>query len=99
QLNNEPKVDSNEVTVTPPTPETPVIEKDVEGEQHKEVEINKDFKYNVKSKIANDVKGYKSLTISDTLDKRLEVVSVKVLVDGKPSNFKADIKDQTVKLV
>ncbi|MGF2716899.1 isopeptide-forming domain-containing fimbrial protein, partial [Bacillus cereus] len=37
--------------------------------------------------------------ISDTLDKRLEVVSVKVLVDGKPSNFKADIKDQTVKLV
>ncbi|MGF2716802.1 isopeptide-forming domain-containing fimbrial protein, partial [Bacillus cereus] len=96
QLNDEPKVDSNEVTVIPPTPETPVIAKDVEGKEHLEVELNKEYKYNVKSQIAKDVKGYKTLTISDTLDSRLDVVSAKVFVDGKVTNFKADIKDQHI---
>ncbi|MGF2716847.1 isopeptide-forming domain-containing fimbrial protein, partial [Bacillus cereus] len=75
QLNDKPSVNSNKVQVTPPTPIKPVITKDVEGKEHLEVETEKSYNYNVKSKIADDVRGYKTLTISDTLDKRLDIVS------------------------
>ncbi|MGF2716851.1 isopeptide-forming domain-containing fimbrial protein, partial [Bacillus cereus] len=99
QLNDQPKVDSNVVTVVPPTPENPNIHKDVEGQEHIEVEHEKEYKYNVKSVIPKEVKGYKTLTIADTLDKRLDVVKVNVLVDGKASKLVAEIKGQDVKLV
>ncbi|MGF2716829.1 isopeptide-forming domain-containing fimbrial protein, partial [Bacillus cereus] len=99
QLNDEPKVESNEVTVIPPTPVDPNIHKDVEGLDHIVVEEGVNYNYNVKTQVADDVKGYKDLTITDTLDKRLELVGYKVLVDGKASSFKAEVKGNSIKLV
>ncbi|MGF2716840.1 isopeptide-forming domain-containing fimbrial protein, partial [Bacillus cereus] len=99
QLNNDPKIDSNEVTVIPPNPEKPTITKDVEGKEHIEVEREKEYKYNVRTNVAKDVKGYKTLTLTDTLDSRLDIVSVKVLANNTPTNFKAEVKGQEVKLV
>ncbi|MGF2716831.1 isopeptide-forming domain-containing fimbrial protein, partial [Bacillus cereus] len=98
QLNNKPAIDSNVVTVIPPTPDEPNIVKDVNGEKHAIVEHETNFDYNVKSVIPKDTKGYKSLTLKDTLDSRLDIVSTKVLVDGKPSIFKAIVEGQEVKL-
>ncbi|MGF2716569.1 isopeptide-forming domain-containing fimbrial protein, partial [Bacillus cereus] len=99
QVNDNPVIESNEVTVTPPTPEKPSIHKDVEGKDHLATEYEKEYNYNVKTTIPADVKGYKSLTIADTLDKRLDLVGAKVLVDGKESKLVADVKGQDVKLV
>ncbi|MGF2716821.1 isopeptide-forming domain-containing fimbrial protein, partial [Bacillus cereus] len=98
QLNNLESINSNIVTVIPPTPVNPNIVKDVEGKEHLDVERGKDFNYNVKTKIS-EVKGYKTLTIADTLDKRLEVVKATVLVDGKESDLKAVVKGQNVSLI
>ncbi len=99
QLNDNPSEDSNTVKVVPPPPETPEIEKDVEGKEHLDVDRNKEYNYNVKINIPSDVKGYETLVISDTLDNRLDVVGAKVLVDGKVvEGLKPVITEQTVKL-
>lgn len=76
KLNDKPSIDSNVVTVIPPNPITPNIVKDVEGKEHLEIEQGKDYNYNVKTKIADSVAEYKYLTISDTLDKRLDIVKL-----------------------
>ena len=47
-MNNKPSVDSNVVTVVPPTPENPNIKKDVEGLDHIVVEEGDNYNYNVK---------------------------------------------------
>ncbi|MRB24968.1 isopeptide-forming domain-containing fimbrial protein, partial [Bacillus thuringiensis] len=75
---------------------TPNIVKDVEGKEHLEIEQGKDYNYNVKTKIADSVAEYKYLTISDTLDKRLDIVKTTVLVDGVASELEANVKGQTV---
>ncbi|MGF2716854.1 isopeptide-forming domain-containing fimbrial protein, partial [Bacillus cereus] len=97
-LNDKPAIDSNEVTVVPPTPVDPNIVKDVEGKDSLEVEYEKEYKYNVKTKIDKKVLGYKTLVISDTLDSRLDVVDAKVLVNGKESDLEATIDGQKVVL-
>ncbi|MGF2716753.1 isopeptide-forming domain-containing fimbrial protein, partial [Bacillus cereus] len=99
QLNDKPAIDSNTVTVIPPTPVTPNVTKDVEGKEHLDVEFEKEYNYNVKSVIPSNVDGYKTLTIADTLDNRLDIVDVNVLVDGKVSELSAKINGQNVKLV
>ncbi len=98
QLNDDPKIDSNVVTVIPPKPTTPKVEKDVEGEDHLEVAHGKTYNYNVKTNIPKQLNGYKDLTLTDVLDNRLDVVGAKVLVDGKASDFEAKIDGQTVTL-
>src|SRR5699024_744453 len=98
QLNDNPKVDSNVVTVTPPEPETPDITKDVEGKEHLDVDRLTDYNYNVKTNIPKNIGGYKDLTITDTLDNRLTVQGTKVSVDGKDSDFEATVKGQKVTL-
>lgn len=77
ELNDNPSIESNEVTVIPPTPDEPNIVKDVNGEKHAVVEHEENFNYNVKSVIPKDTKGYKTLTLKDTLDNRLDIVSTK----------------------
>ncbi|MGF2716860.1 isopeptide-forming domain-containing fimbrial protein, partial [Bacillus cereus] len=89
QLNNQPVSDSNVVTVIPPTPVQPEINKDVEGKDHIEVEKEKNYNYNVKTVVPTTVEGYKHLTIEDTLDTRLDIVEAKVFVDGKESKLEA----------
>src|SRR5690625_1076491 len=84
------------VTVTPPEP--PVVEKDVEGKDHLEIEKGKEYNYNVTTQIPTDLGGYEYLTLSDTLDNRLEVVKATVLVDDKASDFEAEVIVQGVTL-
>src|SRR5699024_6155604 len=98
QLNDNPEVDSNVVTVVPPVPTTPDVIKDVEGKDHLEVAHEKAYNYNVKTTVPTELGGYEDLTITDVLDKRLDVLGATVLVDGKQSDFNADIKGQTVTL-
>ncbi|MGF2716844.1 isopeptide-forming domain-containing fimbrial protein, partial [Bacillus cereus] len=98
QLNDKPEVDSNVVTVVPPTPIEPNISKDVEGKEELMVEHEKEYKYNVKTKISDNVGGYKSLKIADTLDDRLDIVKTDVLVDGKASSLNAKVDGQNVVL-
>src|SRR5699024_4037535 len=98
KLNDNPEVDSNVVTVVPPVPTTPDVIKDVEGKDHLEVAHEKAYYYNVKTNIPTELGGYEDLTITDVLDKRLDVVDATVLVDGKASDFEAKVDGQTVTL-
>ena len=98
QLNDDPAEESNVVTVIPPKPITPEIVKDVEGKEHLDIEREKNYVYNVKTNIPTELGGYKTMTITDALDRRLEVVNAKVLVDGQDSGLKANIKGQNVVL-
>ncbi|MRB43392.1 isopeptide-forming domain-containing fimbrial protein, partial [Bacillus thuringiensis] len=76
----------------------PTIKKDVKGVEHLRVERERTYNYNVKSNIVDDVRGYKSLTVSDKLDKRLDVVDAKILVDGVESSYKATKSGQNVEV-
>src|SRR5699024_8753812 len=82
QVNDNPGKNSNVVPVIPP-PETPGIEKDIDGEKAEEA-VQKlrgeEYTYNVTSKLPEDVTGFEKVVISDDLDERLEVVEAKVLV-------------------
>src|SRR5699024_3913072 len=69
-----------------------------DGKEHLEIAKEKEYKYNVTTEIPKDLGGYESLTLSDTLDPRLEVVRADVLVDSVASGFVATITDQTVTL-
>src|SRR5699024_2041817 len=98
QVNNNPKKDSNVVPVIPP-PETPRIEKDIDGEKVEEADEKlrgEEYTYNVTSQLPEDVAGIEKVVISDDSDERLEVIRAKVLVDGKDTDLAADIKNQLV---
>src|SRR5699024_9521108 len=98
KLNDNPDVDSNVVTVIPPVPTTPNVIKDVEGKEHLEVAHEKAYNYNVKTTVPTELGGYEDLTLTDVLDKRLDVVDTTVFVDGKASDFEAKVDGQTVML-
>ncbi|PNY20394.1 isopeptide-forming domain-containing fimbrial protein [Streptococcus parauberis] len=76
--------DSNPVTVTPPTPEEPVIEKYINRtEKHLDIDRGKSYMYNVNVSVPNDIATYKQFVISDTLDAALTISGpVEVHVDG-----------------
>ncbi|MEI4801692.1 isopeptide-forming domain-containing fimbrial protein [Bacillus sp. FJAT-51639] len=77
---------------------TPKVTKDVEGKDHLEIAKGKEFNYNLKTVVPENLKGYESLTLSDTLDNNLTIVGTKVLVDGKESELKANVNKQLVTL-
>ncbi|WP_175282150.1 isopeptide-forming domain-containing fimbrial protein [Streptococcus parauberis] len=85
-INNNPDMtkDSNPVTVTPPTPEEPVIEKYINRtEKHLDIDRGKSYMYNVNVSVPNDIATYKQFVISDTLDAALTISGpVEVHVDG-----------------
>lgn len=97
-INNNPDMtkDSNPVTVTPPTPEEPVIEKYINRtEEHLDIDRGKSYMYNVNVSVPNDIATYKQFVISDTLDAALTINGpVEVHVDGyklADSTFKVDV--------
>src|SRR5699024_7052756 len=82
QVNDQPKKDSNIVPVIPP-PTTPEIEKDVEGEEHLEIDYEKDYRYNVTIELPSDIEAYEKFIVIDNVDNGLAVVDAKVTVDGE----------------
>src|SRR5699024_10486177 len=69
-----------------------------EGKEHLEVAHEKAYNYNVKTTVPTELGGYEDLTLTDVLDKRLDVVDTTVFVDGKASDFEAKVDGQTVML-
>lgn len=88
-----------EIVNTLNDPVVPPIVKDVEGNEHLDMNRNKEYKYNVKTVIPENIAGYKNLTIKDVLDNRLTVIKADVLVDGEVSEYEATIDGQMVMLV
>ncbi len=81
-FNDNDFVTSNKVTVTPP-PDIPEIDKEVNGKTHENLLNRNDiFSYQVNVAIPSRVHGYDSLVIRDTLENVLDIVSVKVLLNG-----------------
>ena len=102
QIGNKPEIESNTVTVTPPV-DDPTIEKDVDGVTHKDLEtVNEEYFYNVHVDVPENIRGYESILISDTLETVLEILDVKVLVDSVEDEDLTDlvgIDDWKVSLV
>src|SRR5699024_7631112 len=82
EVNDNPAEDSNIVPVTPP-PTTPEIDKDVEGEDHLNIDYAKDYNYNVITTLPSNIKDYEKFVVTDKVDKGLAVQDATVTVDGK----------------
>lgn len=86
------------ITNTMINPTTPTITKDVEGKDHLDVDFEKSFNYNIKATVPEVLVGYETLTIKDTLNERLAIEDVKVLVGGSASDLTASVNGQEVTL-
>ncbi|MBD8005341.1 isopeptide-forming domain-containing fimbrial protein [Bacillus norwichensis] len=87
--------------------EQPIISKDVDGEESKEIQLETDYQYNINIQLPEDVTGYEFIEISDDFDKRLAVQDTAVLigeeiddrvtatVDGQKVSL--ELKDEQVK--
>ncbi|WP_182201150.1 isopeptide-forming domain-containing fimbrial protein [Paraliobacillus salinarum] len=104
QVNDDPTIDSNIVPVIPPGPPTPEVEKEVEGndgtygKEMVEKEFDKEYNYQVNTVVPEDLTGFEYLTLTDTLDDRLDVVSAKALVDGAAVDYEVVTDGQLVTL-
>ncbi|MDQ8834750.1 isopeptide-forming domain-containing fimbrial protein [Streptococcus ruminantium] len=77
RVDNNPKVDSQPVTVTPPTPDTPTIVKKVNNKDHEDLtKRDEEFEYTIQTQVPTDAK---SFVITDELKEVLEFVGK----DGK----------------
>src|SRR5699024_270720 len=100
----EDKITTEPVTVTPPPVETPDIDKEVEGDEGKygtdlvEKEYEKDYNYRVNTTVPTNLGGYEHITLTDELDKRLDVVSAIALVDGEEVGYEVVVDGQLVTL-
>ncbi|WP_161948338.1 isopeptide-forming domain-containing fimbrial protein, partial [Streptococcus suis] len=76
-IDNKPKENSNPVTVTPPTPPTPTVDKKVNGQAHENL-TNRDqtFEYSISTQVPTDAKKFE---ITDELKDVLEFAGA----DGK----------------
>ena len=93
QINDRPKTQSNEVTVTPPV-EDPGIKKEINGQNHVDLEErDESFIYTVHVDVPHNIRGYESLLISDTLENVLQILDVKVQVNGVEDEDLGDLVD------
>src|SRR5699024_10815479 len=88
-------------------PTTPEIDKDVEGTDHLDIDYDKEYKYNVSTKLPSNIEDYEKFIVTDNVDKGLEVIKnkVTVTVDGETydglkltvdgNNVKAEVTDFT----
>ena len=73
--------DSNEVPVTPPTPEEPEIKKDVNGKEAETLDKRDQvFTYNVKTTVAQDATAF---AVTDTLVDVLEFAGTRAKLNGQ----------------
>ncbi|MDW8710139.1 isopeptide-forming domain-containing fimbrial protein, partial [Streptococcus suis] len=96
-INNNPetKKKSNEVPVTPPSPENPPIVKDVNGKESDTLANRYDvFTYHISTSVPNDATAF---TITDTLVPVLEFSGdIAVEIDGKLISANTTIDNQTL---
>uniref|UniRef100_UPI001C1E9AAF isopeptide-forming domain-containing fimbrial protein n=1 Tax=Streptococcus oralis TaxID=1303 RepID=UPI001C1E9AAF len=71
---NDVKQTSNEVTVTPPKPKEPSIDKKInENLDSFQTFDGQPYNYNITTAVPSDVANYKKFVIRDTLDANLEL--------------------------
>ena len=90
--------DSNEVPVTPPTPDEPEIKKDVNGKESATLAKRDEvFTYNVKTTVAQDATAF---SVSDTLESVLDYAgSVKASLNGQALDVnQIKVEGQTITL-
>src|SRR5699024_5959211 len=101
----EDEIPTDPVTVTPPPVETPDVDKTVEDNDGDYVadlvvkEFEKEYNYRVTTEIPTNLGGYESITLSDELDERLDVLGAVALVDGEEVDYPVEIEGQLVTLV
>src|SRR5699024_5843130 len=100
---NEGYVDEDGVVTNYKTPE---IEKDVEEQDHYDVDRDQEFVYNVTITTPGDIANYKSLGVTDTLDPRLEYAGTWTVTgtDAENINFSTVVvnegeENETVQLI
>ncbi|WP_181397625.1 isopeptide-forming domain-containing fimbrial protein [Gracilibacillus dipsosauri] len=77
----------------------PIVTKDVDGEESREVIKGEEYQYNINVKLPENLSNYESLTISDTLDTRVDVQGTTVLLNGQViDSFQAVVDGQNVSL-
>src|SRR5699024_1102917 len=98
-------LETDPVTVTPPPVETPDVDKTVEDNDGDyvadlvEKEREKEYNYRVTTEIPTNLGGYESITLSDELDERVDVLGAVGLVDGEEVDYRVEIEGQLVTLV
>lgn len=79
--------------------EQPIISKDVDGEESKEIQLETDYHYNINIQLPEDVTGYEFIEISDDFDKWLAVQNTAVLIGEEVDDrFRATVDGQKVSL-
>src|SRR5690625_1057179 len=77
----------------------PIVSKDIEGENEKEIIPGEDYNYNVKVSLPENISGYESMTITDDFDKRLTIQDTSVLVNDEENNeLQVEVNKQSVSL-
>ena len=94
---NDIKKTSNEVTVTPPKPKEPTVEKKI-NETLEDYQTFEDqpYTYNISTAIPADVSSYKKFVISDTLDNDLEFDGEATIKGDAADLFTVEKNGQTV---
>ena len=94
---NDIKKTSNEVTVTPPKPKEPTVEKKINEtlEDYQTFE-GQPYTYNISTAIPADVSSYKKFVISDTLDNDLEFDGEATIKGDTADLFTVEKNGQTV---
>ena len=94
---NDIKKTSNEVTVTPPKPKEPTVEKKINEtlEDYQTFE-GQPYTYNISTAIPADVSSYKKFVISDTLDNDLEFDGEATIKGDAADLFTVEKNSQTV---
>ena len=94
---NDIKKTSNEVTVTPPKPKEPTVEKKINEtlEDYQTFE-GQPYTYNISTAIPADVSSYKKFVISDTLDNDLEFDGEATIKGDAADLFTVEKNGQTV---
>ena len=94
---NDIKKTSNEVTVTPPKPKDPTVEKKINEtlEDYQTFE-GQPYTYNISTAIPADVSSYKKFVISDTLDNDLEFDGEATIKGDAADLFTVEKNGQTV---
>nr|WP_246521292.1 isopeptide-forming domain-containing fimbrial protein [Ornithinibacillus massiliensis] len=77
----------------------PVVSKDVDGEESKEIIKGEAYQYNINVMLPENLSNYESITISDELDPRLDIKGTSVLIDKEVNDtYKVDIDGLKVSL-
>ena len=94
---NDIKKTSNEVTVTPPKPKEPTVEKKINEtlEDYQTFE-GQPYTYNISTAIPADVSSYKKFVISDTLDNDLEFDGEATIKGDAADLFTVEKNGQTI---